>query len=742
MEKYSFYMRNHNAYSLAPVLDNVVRIRYNGTGVFKQSLMERYDIIETNLSKTASTLIDADNSKIITSGNLEIQINEDASFSVKHNEKIIIKNLMPFHPQEDIGVGGKIIVSENERFYGCGYRPQKGIELRKQIIKNWCAPVTNNGPSTFFMSSDGWGLFWNNTCETFFDFANKEENKLVFWSEDGEFDIFIFAGDFKKMITDFTSITGKPSLMPLNGYGITVVNNESENEISLIDKAERLRREKIPCDNFSISCEWMSTYYDKSVNQQFNTSRYFVHDWMHEHNTFIATLKHFGIKSTLWTPCEYDLTHEQERRYFKKHPENIKTPLYDRAVRKDNNSDMSIDANSKLFRDDNLFPTVRHDPYTIPEEPWFEHFKRFFDLGIVGLAEDGHRVEITKLDHFYANGYSYKYMHNLNQTLNSLQYFEGYKEYTGKRIFVRTPSTFIGHQKYCGTWCGDTTSDTSLVGLMQYSFQGQSNVTADMISNNPEQIHAGMFMPWVLNFCWGHPVWPWMLDDELRDIYVYYAKLRYSLMPYIYTAAYNSHLSGIPMCSAMIINYPDDQRFYDNYNQYMFGDNILVGALSDEIHLPEGKWIDYWTGKEYEGMITLSNAYPKDKGGYLFIRKGSIIPFWENVQYVGEKPVETMTIKIYPETEGEYILYEDDGISFDFENGVYAKTRFSYTCSGDKIKVCIDEKEGEYKLPTNREYHMEVYTDKPISLPDNAIYDNNKKAICFTLSSGKELTIG
>ena len=137
---------------------------------------------------------------------------------------------------------------------------------------------------------------------------------------------------------------------------------------------------------------------------------------------------------------------------------------------------MSIDANSKLFRDDNLFPTLRHDPYTIPEEAWFEHFKRFFDLGIIGLAEDGHSVEITKIDHFYANGYSYKYMHNLNQTLNSLQYFEGYKEYTGKRIFVRTPSTFIGHQKYCGTWCGDTTSDTSLPLMLNSAFPSFMNV--------------------------------------------------------------------------------------------------------------------------------------------------------------------------------------------------------------------------------------------------------------------------
>lgn len=741
MNQHTFYMPNHNAFSVTSISENVVRIRYNGDGVFRKSLMERYDIIAPEPSDIRGTFSVVGNQRIFKAGNIEVVFHEDASFSVHHNGNVILNDIMPFHPQEDIGCGGKIVISDSERFYGCGYRPMNNLELRGHIIKNWSAPVTNNGPSTFFMSSMGWGLFWNNTCETFFDFANRESDKVVFWSNDGEFDIYIFAGNFKDMIMDFTSLTGKPSLMPLNGYGITVVNGEAENEISLLDKAERLRREKIPCDNFSISCEWMTEFYDKSINQEFDSKRYFIHKWMDKDNVFFKPLKRLGIKCTLWTPCEYDLTHEQERRYFKKHPEDIRQPLYEKVVYRTGNSEESIDANSKRFRDPNLFPVVRHDPYTIPEEPWYEHFKRFYDLGIIGLAEDGSNVQITKIDHFYANGYSYKYMHNLNQTLNSLQYFESYKEYTGKRFFVRTPSTFIGHQKYCGTWCGDTTSDISLLGLMQYSFQGQSNVTADMISTDPAQIHSGMLMPWVLNFCWAYPVWPWMLEDELREIYVYYARLRYALMPYIYTAAYNTHVTGISMCTAMVINYPEDERFFDNYHQYMFGESLLVGALSNTFHLPEGKWIDYWTGKEYSGKTTLTDAYPKNRGGYLFIKKGAIIPYWEDIQYVDQKPIDSMTIRIYPDQSGEYILYEDDGISFDFEKEGFAKTAIGYLCENDKITVHIDAHKGSYSIPENRKYHMELYMDKPASLPADAYYDAEKNAVCFTLHENESYVV-
>ena len=743
MKDYKFYLNNHNAYCVTPVSDRIVRIRYNSSGVYKQTLMERYDIITYDFPEIESSITEKDGKVIINAGQLCVKVNEDSSFSFCLGEKTLIENLMPFQPQEDVGVGGKIKIGDNDRFYGGGYRPNNDIELRNQIIRNWCSPVINNGPSPIFHCSNGWGLFWNNTCKTFFDFGNKKRDELVFWCEDGDFDIFLFAGDYKQIIKDYTSLTGKPSIMPMFGYGITTVNGEAETEISLLDKAERMRREGIPGDTFSISCEWMEKYYDKSVNQAFDVSRYFVKNWMHEENTFIHTLKHFGIKATLWTPCGYDLTYEQERRYHRLHPGAEEKPMYDRQVRKNDNSSMSIDANSRLFRDDNLIRVEYHDPYTIRDEAWVEHFKKFFDLGIDGIAEDACAVTITKADHFYGNGYSYKYMHNLNQTLNSMQYFEGFKEHTGKRIFVRTPSTFVGHQKYCGTWCGDTTSDTSLVGLVQYSFQGQSNVTADLISNNKEQIHSGMLMPWVLNFCWGHQVWLWMLPENLQKTYMAYAKLRYALMPYIYTAAYNAHKSGISMCTAMIINYPDDERFYNNSSQYMFGDDILVGCDASGIDLPEGKWIDFWTGKEYDGMQRVTDGYPEPWGGYLFVKKGSILPMWENIDYVGQRPIDSMTVKIYPcETGGEYALYEDDGITFDYEKGKFAVTNISYKVIDGHIEVLVAKPEGEYEgKPEHREYHIELVMENPDNLPDGAIYDDEKGTVCFTISDNGKFCI-
>ncbi len=742
MKKYQFYLPNHNAFEITPVMENAVRIRYNATGIFKESLMERYELIKTSFDPIESRYHTDGHEHIFQAGELTVKIQESGEFTVLANGKMLFEKAVPILPQDDNGTGAVITIRDNERFYGGGYRPNLDIELRGQVIKNWCSPVINNGPSTWVMSSENWGIFWNHTGETYFDFGQKKTDELVLWSEKGELDVYIFSGTFKKMIQSFTDLTGKPCIMPLFGYGITTVASEAETEITLIDKAERLRKEKIPCDVFSLACEWMTKYYDYSVNQEFDQERYFIAPWMKEEHTFLYALKRFGIKTTLWTPCDYDLTFEQERRYFAKHPEAKKEQLYTRSIRRQDNSEMSIDANSRQFRDERLFGVRRHDKNTVPEEAWAEHFKKYFDLGVVGIAEDASAVALAKVDHCYANGYTYKEMHNLNQSLNAYQYYHIYREHTGKRIFVRTPSTFIGHQKYCGTWCGDTTSDTSLVGLVQYSFQGQSNVTADLISYSKEQIHSGMLMPWVLNFCWAHMSWPWMLSEELEKCYKFYARLRYALMPYVYTAAHRAHVTGIPICTAMVIHYPDDENFFNDYNQYMFGESFLVGALCNSVYLPEGKWIDYWTGKEYEGRSRITEPYPEDRGGYLFVKKGAIIPYWEDVDHVGQKPIDAMTIEIYPDREGSYALYEDDGESFEYENGAFSITNIHYSLSDDRLKVWIDLPCGSYEgMPKNRTYHVRVHMAAPSRLPEGARFDSQKGDLCFSLKVGEAFEV-
>ena len=732
---------NYDVVRIEPVFEDAVRIRCTTDGIFRQSLMERYGFVDTeSLPEVPFEATEDDAGTKIDFGGLRLSVRRDGVMRFEtQNGEAIVSGIEPISPRDGNGVGARLRVKEAERFYGGGYRPQQSVECSGQIFKNDCAHVINNGPSPWFMSSAGWGIFWNITYEHFFDVKYTKPDELVLWSAEGELDIFLFTGSLVHMVDRYTRVTGRPALMPLFGYGITTVDHESDTEYTLLDKTERFRRERIPMDAYSLGPEWMSVYYDMSLKQDFNLDRYHVRPWMKKEQTFIDALLRQGVKTILWTPCNYDLTYEAERRYLEAHPEEAPQPLYTRSVFKTDDTGHLIDANSGAWKDENIKVYDRLDKITDPTEPWYKHLERFFDLGVVGIAEDGATVQATHIDRLYGNGRSDREMHNLNQSLNAQQYYLGYREHTGKRIMVRTPSTYVGHQRYCGTWCGDTTSGTSLVGLVKYSFQGQSNVTADLISWDLEQIHMGMLLPWTLHFCWCHMLWPWLLDDKRRKAFGEYARLRYSLLPYIYTAAWQAHRTGLALCRAMVLMFPDDPNTWDMFKQYMLGDSLLVGAMSREVYLPEGKWIDFWTGKEYEGGRWLDAGYPEDKGGYLLIRRGAILPFWPEVQYVGERVIDELTVRFYPSgKEDRYELYEDDGESYEYEEGKFALTGFACRPVPDGLEITVTKPEGRYTgMPESRVFHAEVYTERPAAVScEGWRYDEARGAVCFDIRDG------
>ena len=734
MDHTDLWLKNHNAVRVQCVQKDVVRIRYNASGMFEQSLTERYDIIKTCFEDTELHVEQSEDSVRIVSGEFTIHVSPDDGTMTfgKADGGILVRNIKPFAPREDRGVGGIFAIEADERFYGGGYRPQETIECRGMLLKNLCTYNMCNGPSPYFMSSRGWGVFWNTTYEHYFDIGTRNPNEMVLWSEDGEFDIFLFAGSLRHMIGRYTDITGKPMLLPLFGYGLTCVHTEIDTEYTLLEKAERFRKEEIPCDIFSLTCEWSSKRYDQSVEQAWNKQRYFVNDWMWKERTFVHALAVKGIKTVLWTACDYDLTYEEERRYREKHPEDQKESLYKGGA--------SFKFREGHILDEHFVNSIRQDPYTVPEEAWVDHYKKFFDIGVVGIAEDGANVQNLHIDKCYGNGRTYKEMHNLNQTLNAKQYNLGYRKHCGKRIMVRTPSTYIGHQKWTGTWCGDVHDKTPIMGMIKYSFQGEMNVTADMNSKNIEGMHLGFLMPWTMHFSWADtPQYPWYSEDRLKNAYKFYAKLRYSLLPYIYSAAWQGHCTGLTISRAMVLMYPDDERTYNMIKQYMFGDWLLVGALSDTVYLPEGRWIDYWTGVEYEGKQDIASGYPEDRGGYLFIKKGAIIPYWPPVNYVGEKVIETITLRIYPYGESSFTLYEDDGESFEYEKGAYATTDIRCSEKDGIIDITIGQRQGTYEgMPDKRNYDIEVYCPRPRSVSaDEWRYDEEKGAVMTAVREQK-----
>jgi alpha-glucosidase (family GH31 glycosyl hydrolase) len=330
------------------------------------------------------------------------------------------------------------------------------------------------------------------------------------------------------------------------------------------------------------------------------------------------------------------------------------------------------------------------------------------------------------------NGMSDKEMHNLYPLLYSRQMNEGFARYTNRRPLVFTVSGWVGFQHYCGTWTGDTGGRIETLGAMlNTSCVGHSWCTNDMEVAQKEGIHFGYLLPWSQINSWNYFRMPWLQGDEFLAMHQYYARLRSRLIPYIYSNAYQSTQSGLPMLMPLTIEYPQDTACRDLQHEYLLGGNLLVTVYKHDIYLPQGEWRDFWTGKVYKGNQRIESFdWPENRGGGLFLRSGAIVPMGEIMQHTAEKPMENLDLLVFPgdAEHSEFTLYEDDGVTFEYRNGKYALS-----------SITLDRGNGKWLLEIKPDSGSAVKNwsvtfccgSKPVSVT------NNGKAVEFVFDSDR-----
>jgi len=231
-------------------------------------------------------------------------------------------------------------------------------------------------------------------------------------------------------------------------------------------------------------------------------------------------------------------------------------------------------------------------------------------------------------------------------------------------------------------------------------------------------VQFGMFSPVAHLFGMEHPNYkePWNYGAEAQTIFTKYDKLRYRLIPYLYSSFYNSYLTGSPVIQAMVFNYPKDVNTYNIDDQYFFGDQMLVcpviekGAKSRTLYLPEGNWVDYWTGEKFTGKQHIITRTPLDKLP-VYVKAGAIIPMQPDMQYFGEKPIDPVTLDIYPAGNSSYKLYEDDGKTLNYQKGEFAQTEITCSENPQSVLIEVGTSEGRFQV-AGRNYSLLVHLDK------------------------------
>lgn len=568
------------------------------------------------------------------------------------------------------------INTEGEKFYGLGESNDDRLVLNGKTYLERVVYQRCEIPVPFIMTKVGYGILCNSTFWHGVDVGESDEYKVTWYLPDGDIDFMIFAGDtLGDILERFTYVTGRPMLMPKWAYGLTFTEQYYADQFEVMHTAEKFRALGLPCDMISLEPGWMAKRYDFSVDKKWNTERFFINDWARKDNPheahsgfFLSALKRYGFKVQLWLCCQHDFT---------AHEENLAG----------NETDFGIPA-------------------------WFDHLKAFQNDGASSFKVDPcHVCDSADEARVYANGRPEPEMHNLMQTLCVKEMYQGAKEHLG----IRPMHHFCGGYTGAGAYSAATTGDNggrqkSMAWTLNLGLSGNSNVSCDMNVHDKAAIHYGFFLAWCQLNAWSGFEHPWWAGDEMNAVFTAYDKLRYTLMPYVYSTAINTNLSGMPVCRAMPLMF-DDLECQNTVTQYMFGDNLLVGAFTDMVFLPRGSnWIDYWTGAVYEGGQEVFPEIPDDRGGALFVRGGAIIPTEEPKPYTDCKDAKTITLEIYPDGLSYFTFYEDDGISCEHERGAYSKTSIVCNFEGGICSVMIDERGGVFcGMREDREYKIRMF---------------------------------
>jgi alpha-glucosidase (family GH31 glycosyl hydrolase) len=666
--------------------DGIIRIQAGGIDGFQDSLLNRYNFIES--LETLDTASWEDH-KLSLPDSHSLIVNPDLSFALLNGDDLLFETVSGYCPGtgstcfQNKGYAFCSTIDDEEKLIGFGDQYRQGFLLNGQRESLWIRNQSDYIPVPFFMSSKGYGILFNTTRRLYYDFGVTESDKSIINVATEYMDIYIFTGsDYWDIIRKYTLLTGRPQIPPMYTFGLWMVAHSEIRAHELLQLAVEMRKDKIPCDILALEPLWMEKAYDDSLEKKWNEERFPHAPWAQKDDTFIGNLKLMGYHFGLWMLSDYDHTWDEERRINGKLPD-----IYAAS------DDMTIPEQLQLVEEDDHFGHVpmRMDKITKPEEPYFEHLKKFVDEGVDYFKQDGYALINLHPDRLYGNQCHDDVMHNIHYMIYTRQMLRGMEEHTGRRAFTMAVAGWAGFQKFSGTWTGDTGGgDQSLCGILQLATVGHAFATCDMEVNTVPGIHMGLLLPWAQLCSWAYYKYPVYKGEEIKTVFRNYINLRMQLLLLYYSLAREAELSGKSIARPLHLVYPEIDVAYALRKEFMLGDAFLVGVYSNEVVLPKGQWFDYWTNRVVSGDWSNVELTSDNKlyGGALFVKPGAIIPLIPVQQYVSERELKQLTFQIFPAAgRSEFNLYLDDGVSLKHRDGKYAEATLYCDSATNKVEV-------------------------------------------------------
>jgi len=655
---------------------------------------------------------------------------------------------MMFDPKAGMFVAASKKLGLHEHFYGLGEKAAR-LDKRREKFINWNSdtPGYTEGKDPIYQTIPfyvglqrgvAYGIFFDNSYRSYFNFGNSSQMRAWFGAEGGEMNYYFFYGpSIKKILGRYAELTGHMPLPPIWALG----NQQSRWSYypdTMVEEVVRQYRDRdLPLDVMHLDIDYMQAYRVFT----FDTNRFpdpkGLTEKLGRQGVKLVTIVDPGVKHQPPATHAPPITsanpelESQEQRYF----------VFDEGLAK---SYFQKRKNGTLFVP-RVWPgeSVFVD-YTLPDARrwWGDLHRAYLDNGIAGIWTDmnepsdfvdqtgKNQIDVVSFD----NGEHSTHAKNRNvfALLMARATYEGLERLQpNKRPYVITRAAYAGIQRYSTMWTGDTNSTWEALALSipMYSTLGLSgepfvggDVGGFMGRGNGELLVRSYQVSFLTPFCRNHKVIdgydhePWRFGKYYEDIIRKYLKLRYQLLPFLYTTLEESHRTGVPPFRPLLLNYQDDTATYNLDDQFMIGTDLLVAPVvkpdltSRLVYLPRGTWYDYWTGKSYAGGTAYRVEAPLEKVP-MFVRGGAIISLGPEMNYTSEKPSSPVTFAIYPDEKGSatVTLYEDDGLSPGYRRGVFRRTTVNVERSGGGYVANVSQPVGTYR-PQARNFNFVIKT--------------------------------
>ena len=693
--------------------DNTIRVRVANlpAGGNREASFSNfsYALLSNEIPSVNVTVTEKENIIFLATSTLNIEIERQPSFRVtfKNKNGIIINEDVKGSCFGTTFIGDKVSVykklQDGERFIGMGEavggldKRGTGITLNNTDTYKYGDPRLPMYVSVPFYiglhHQQQYGIFYNNSYRSVFNFGLSTPDFTSVNMDGGEADyFFMYDESVGKIIEHYSALTGRMQLPPVWGIGYhqSRCSYYPQEKVEWI--AETFRKKKIPLDCIVLDADYQQGYQPFRVNKQ----------RFPDMPALAASLakQQVELTASIYPGVAIDSTYHS-------YVDGLKKDVFIKY------------SDGSLFKTE-IAPVKCYLPdYTNPKTRtwWKAKMKWLPDNGIHGYWNDMNEPAIGgsylpdnllfDFDGRKANAIEAKNVFGFQMARSS--YEAALQNSPARRPFILTRSGFAGVQRYSAVWSGDNTAtDEGLLssvllnnqmGLSGIAFCGHD--IGGFIGDGSKDLYkrwieVGVFSPFCRNHkgCGGVAGEPWAHDDEAEAISKTFINFRYRLLPYMYAAFYEATQTGMPVARSLSINYPHDDKVYDNtyQHQFLFGSSLLVVPVastekSRKLYLPKGEWYNIYSDEKMAGEKEITEDAPIYQLP-VFVKGASVIPFQSIVQSTKDKPSDTLELHIYNgNEESSFVYYEDQGDGFGYKNQVYCKKEMLFSGTQKSLRI-------------------------------------------------------